>query len=57
MINRLAIFTGFFEAPVFSSSGHIATAKNFIRFLVEEAWLAHWLDFAGDRLLPPCRGC
>ncbi len=24
-----------------------------MRFLVAEGWLAHWLDFAGDRLLPP----
>jgi multiple sugar transport system substrate-binding protein len=24
-----------------------------VRFLVAEGWLAHWLDFAGDRYLPP----
>ena len=24
-----------------------------MRFLVGEGWLAHWLDFAGDRFLPP----
>ena len=24
-----------------------------MRFLVAEGWLAHWLDFAGDRFLPP----
>ena len=27
--------------------------KEFVRFLVGEGWLAHWLDFAGDRFLPP----
>ena len=32
-----------------------ALAEDFVRFLVEEGWLAHWLDFAGDRLLPPMR--
>ena len=24
-----------------------------MRFLVGEGWLAHYLDFAGDRMLPP----
>ena len=24
-----------------------------MRFLVGEGWLAHWLDFSGDRFLPP----
>jgi len=24
-----------------------------VRFPVAEGWLAHWLDFAKDRLLPP----
>ena len=28
-------------------------AKEFVRFLVREGWLAHYLDFAGDRMLPP----
>ena len=27
-------------------------AKEFVRFLVAEGWLAHYLDFAGERLLP-----
>jgi hypothetical protein len=30
-----------------------AIAKDFVRFLVEDGWLAHWLTFAGDRYLPP----
>ena len=29
------------------------TAKEFVRFLVAEGWLAHYLDFAGERFLPP----
>ena len=31
----------------------VATAKEFVRFLVGEGWLAHYLDFAGERSLPP----
>jgi multiple sugar transport system substrate-binding protein len=49
----LAIFTGFFEAAVFKAGGNIATAKEFVRFLVEDGWLVHWLDFAGDVMHPP----
>ena len=44
----------FSSAP--RSSRTVATsgaAKEFIRFLVAEGWLAHYLDFAGDRMLPP----
>ena len=41
------------RAVVFKAGGHVATAKEFVRFLVGEGWLAHWLDFAGDRMLPP----
>jgi multiple sugar transport system substrate-binding protein len=39
-------------AVVFANADHVAAAEDFLRFLVEEGWLAHWLDFAGDRLLP-----
>ena len=45
--------TGFIAAAVFKAGGHVAAAKEFVRFLVGEGWLAHWLDFAGDRFLPP----
>ena len=31
----------------------VATAKEFVRFLVAEGWLAHYLDFSGERMLPP----
>jgi multiple sugar transport system substrate-binding protein len=43
----------FFAAPVFREGGHVDTAKEFVRFLVAEGWLAHYLDFAGERMLPP----
>ena len=38
---------------MFKGGRHVALAKEFVRFLVAEGWLAHWLDFAGDRYLPP----
>jgi multiple sugar transport system substrate-binding protein len=49
----LAIVTQSGQAAVFKAGGHEATATEFVRFLVGEGWLAHWLNFAGDRLLPP----
>jgi multiple sugar transport system substrate-binding protein len=42
----------FYAAVVFNDSGHVGTAKEFVRFLVGEGWLAHYLDFAGERMLP-----
>ena len=38
---------------VFKDGGHVATAKEFVRFLVAEGWLAHYLNFSGERMLPP----
>jgi multiple sugar transport system substrate-binding protein len=40
---------------VFKAGGHPTLAEDFVRFLAEEGWLAHWLDFAGDRFIPPMR--
>jgi multiple sugar transport system substrate-binding protein len=40
---------------VFGAGRNPALAGDFVRFLAEEGWLAHWLDFAGDRWLPPMR--
>ena len=37
---------------VFKGGGHVAPAKEFVRFLVGEGWLAHYLDFSGERMLP-----
>ena len=30
-----------------------ALVKEFVRFLVEDGWLAHYLDFSGDRSCRP----
>jgi multiple sugar transport system substrate-binding protein len=43
----------FLRRPGFQGGGHVDTAKEFVRFLVAEGWLAHYLDFAGERMLPP----
>ena len=37
---------------VFKDGGNVDNAKEFVRFLVGEGWLAHYLDFAGERMLP-----
>jgi ABC-type glycerol-3-phosphate transport system substrate-binding protein len=51
--NAFPIRGSFYAAPIFRDGGHVATAKEFVRFLVADGWLAHYLDFAGERLLPP----
>jgi multiple sugar transport system substrate-binding protein len=43
------------RAVVFKAGGNPALAEDFVRFLAEGGWLAHWLDFAGDRWFPPMR--
>jgi multiple sugar transport system substrate-binding protein len=47
------IFGAFFAAVVFREGRNVETAKEFVRFLVTEGWLAHYLDFASERLMPP----
>ena len=49
----LLIETSVNRAAVFKDGGHVATAKEFVRFLVGEGWLAHYLDFSAERMLPP----
>jgi multiple sugar transport system substrate-binding protein len=44
---------GIFAAAVFKNGSHVAAAKEFVRFLVAEGWLAHYLNFSGERILPP----
>ncbi len=46
------IYGEMFVAVVFKDAAHVATAKEFVRFLVGEGWLAHYLDFSGERILP-----
>jgi multiple sugar transport system substrate-binding protein len=41
------------SAMVFNDGGNINNAMEFVRFLVAEGWLAHYLDFSAERLLPP----
>ena len=38
---------------VFKNGDHVEAAKEFVRFLVAEGWLAHYLNFSGERMLPP----
>jgi multiple sugar transport system substrate-binding protein len=52
---QLVIDGGFVHAVVFKNGRDSALAGDFVRFLAEEGWLAHWLTFAGDRWLPPMR--
>ena len=47
-----AIRGSFWPAAVYKDGGHTATAKEFVRFLVAEGWLGHYLDFSGERMLP-----
>jgi multiple sugar transport system substrate-binding protein len=48
----LAIRTYFLSAVAFEARGHVPLTKEFVRFLVEDGWLAHYLDFSGERMLP-----
>jgi multiple sugar transport system substrate-binding protein len=42
----------FYAAVVFKDGRNIETAKEFVRFLVAEGWLGHYLDFSGERMMP-----
>jgi multiple sugar transport system substrate-binding protein len=50
------LITAIHFAMVFSDGANVATAKEFVRFLVGEGWLAHYLDFSGERMLPSLPG-
>jgi multiple sugar transport system substrate-binding protein len=47
-----AILSSVYPAVVFKDGGHVTAAKEFVRFLVGEGWLAHYLNFSGQRILP-----
>jgi multiple sugar transport system substrate-binding protein len=49
----LRIETALIRAAVFKDGGHVATAKEFVSFLSREGWLGHYLNFAGERMMPP----
>jgi multiple sugar transport system substrate-binding protein len=40
------------QGVVFKNSHNVATAKEFVRFLVAEGWLMHYLNLSGERMLP-----
>jgi multiple sugar transport system substrate-binding protein len=44
-----------YRAVVFKAGRNPALAKDFVSFLAEEGWLAHWLTFMGDQFMPPMR--
>jgi multiple sugar transport system substrate-binding protein len=46
------LITATHAGMVFHEGANVATAKEFIRFLVSEGWLMHYLDFSGERMLP-----
>ena len=41
-----------FQSVALKDGGHVATAKEFVRVLVAEGWLMHYLDFSGEKMLP-----
>jgi multiple sugar transport system substrate-binding protein len=41
------------RAAVFKDGEHVAAAQEFVRFLVGEGWLAHYLNYSDERMLPP----
>jgi multiple sugar transport system substrate-binding protein len=41
-----------YQAVAFARGAHVDAAKEFVRFLVAEGWLMHYLDFSGERMLP-----
>ena len=50
--NAFPIGGTFWPATVFKDGGHTLAAKEFISFLVADGWLAHYLNFSGERMLP-----
>jgi multiple sugar transport system substrate-binding protein len=45
-----------FQAVVFKEGGNVVTAREFVRFLVAEGWLMHYLNLSGERFLPSIPG-
>ena len=51
--NAFPIMGNIYPAVVFKEGANIALAEAFVEFLVADGWLAHYLDFSGERMLPP----
>ena len=49
----LAVQNALYAATAFKAGGSAPLAKEFVRFLVADGWLAHWLDFSAERFLSP----
>jgi multiple sugar transport system substrate-binding protein len=47
------IMGNIYPAVVFQDGANVALAEAFVEFLVADGWLAHYLDFSGERMLPP----
>ena len=41
------------SGTVFKGANNVDAAKQFVHFLVREGWLAHYLNFSAERMLPP----
>jgi multiple sugar transport system substrate-binding protein len=41
-----------YQAVAFARGTHVDAAQEFVRFLVADGWLMHYLDFSGERMLP-----
>jgi multiple sugar transport system substrate-binding protein len=50
--NAFPIRGNFYAAVAFKDGRNVDGSQEFVRFLVSEGWLAHYLDFAGERMLP-----
>jgi multiple sugar transport system substrate-binding protein len=53
----LAIRSQSSQITVIKAGGHVAAAMEFVRFLIGEGWLAHWLDFVETATCRRCRCC
>jgi multiple sugar transport system substrate-binding protein len=51
--NVFPIFGDVILAMIFKGRGSVGLAELFVRFLVAEGWLAHYINFSGERYLPP----
>jgi multiple sugar transport system substrate-binding protein len=53
--NLYRLYGGVTDAVVFAKGGSVPAALDFVRFLVEDGWLIHYIDFSGEKMLPPMR--
>jgi multiple sugar transport system substrate-binding protein len=51
-----ALMTPMHFGMVFRDADNTTAAKEFVRFLVGEGWLGHYLNFSGERMLPSMPG-